>query len=367
MEKSTKNNEKTLSAHYNAELDCLNNVSVGSDELFDGDNSLKFISSIFSAESANIKIAKCIKLITPFRAKHTVSAYLLGTIIRDKLQFDTRNWRRLPKESSPSGSFKLFWSWICLFHDIGYYYEEHSDKYLVFSQLEDLEKELGIENDLLSFSAYPDLIRKYYKKRVNDMRPAIDHGIVGAILLFDALMDLANGDKPYSEIRKYSSFFAKICDTIALHNMWRATEKTLLEYQQNNLYELIPSEDNRHMVFYRKNPLLFLLGIVDTIEPIKFFCRDKRYKHPVTHRDVLSDIKMAFIVNSGKKEIRISSTNEHFQEYVDSLQNHEEGLPAWLGVTCFTDKEKRAIVLSIDIESGKAEISSKKIIEAIVA
>lgn len=86
----------------------------------------------------------------------------------------------------------------------------------------------------------------------------MDHGIVGALLLFDALMELANNSSYagiYSEIKDYQEFYTRICDAIARHNMWRATPDREDIYRSFNLWELIPNADMRHKIYYRDNTL----------------------------------------------------------------------------------------------------------------
>lgn len=214
------------------------------ESLFSGENSEKYINSLFHTERKNRKIKKCLDRITPFRARHTVSTYLLGLTIQDELQLDTRSWRRLPNENSSAGSFRLFWSWVCVFHDIGYYYENRQSEYLNHLTIEELMENLKIQYNLLDVSPNANLIRKYYRKRISDS--VIDHGIVGALLLYDALMDMSQKGGLYSQIRQHERFYTKICDTIALHNMWRATNATIQIYKEYDLYELIPDEDNHH-------------------------------------------------------------------------------------------------------------------------
>lgn len=356
MEISKRNLEKykSLSERYAAELKENSKGPIDPETLFDGDQARDFIMNKFSEEAKNKKIKDCINLITPFRAKHTVSAYLLGIIIRNNLKFDTRNWRRLPHESSPSGSFMLFWAWICLFHDIGYHYETTPKHFVNCSEIDELITELNIKHNLLSFSSNPELIRKYYRMRISGKKPVLDHGIVGALLLFDALMDLSESEKIYSEIRQYRRFYAKICDTIAIHNMWRASDQRITEYDEFELYELIPSPDNHHIVFYKDDSLLFLLGLVDSIDPIKYFCRDNRYKQPVSHRDILPNVSIAFFNYSTVKEFRIWSDSSYFEEYANALCDPKRGLPTWLGVTAIHPKNSNHLSILIDTKGSFA-------------
>ena len=200
---------ETLASYYQSALADHINDTYNLDDLFLGHNAEKFICNCFKQERKNKKIRNCIDRITPFRAIHTVSSFLLGLTIRDKLHIDTRSWLHLPGEKSPKGSFELFWSWICLFHDVGYYYEEHSETYASYNTIAELMQSLGIKHDLLDVSENKTLIKKYYRKRINSSDPKVDHGIVGALLLYDALMDLAKDNKVYSEIIGYRLFLPK--------------------------------------------------------------------------------------------------------------------------------------------------------------
>lgn len=56
---------------------------------------------------------------------------------------------------------------------------------------------------------------------------------------------------------------------IAKHNMWIADEEHIDVYKNFGLFELIPQLDNSHRVSFAKSPLLFLLCLLDTVEPIK--------------------------------------------------------------------------------------------------
>ena len=132
---------KSLSFYY---ADKIKPYDVDGDSLFSEKNSEKYINWLFKTERKNRKIKKCLDLITPFRARHTVSAYLLGLTIRDEIRLNTRDWRRLPNEKSSAGSFRLFWSWVCVFHDIGYYYETNGSKYSNCLTVEELIKKLKI-------------------------------------------------------------------------------------------------------------------------------------------------------------------------------------------------------------------------------
>ncbi|MBR3382816.1 MAG: hypothetical protein IKG85_07265 [Clostridia bacterium] len=354
---NAQNNYETnsLAEHYNEALKELG--SENSVELFSSQKEAKrFIRKRFAKEYTNKKIKECIDLITPSRAIHTVSAFLLGLSIRDNLQIDTRSWRRLPGEHSPKGSFVLFWSLICLFHDIGYKYENDSANKTEYKSIDDWILSHNLNYNLLYESKNEELIRNYYQYRITGKDPCLDHGIIGALLLYDALMDLAESSQIYSHIRYYKDFFVKVCDTIALHNMWRATPATNNVYIMHNLWPLIPGNDQHHIIFYKDDSLLFLLALVDTIDPIKKFCHDRRSKNPATEISVLTNAYVYFTNRNKIKALDLFYNNPDFEGYATQLADTEGGLMSWLGVWVqfsVKNKEKKTISIVIDQKGSK--------------
>lgn len=299
-------------------------------DLFEQRKAKAFIKKRFNEERGNEKIKECIEGITDFRAIHTVSAFFLGFVIKDQLKIDTREWRRLPGENSPKGSFELFWSWICLFHDIGYKYEDDYAKSKTYKTIDGFIRYLKLDYNLLEESKNKELIINYFRMRIDD--EVLDHGIVGALLLYNALMDLAENSKLYSSIKEYKSFFVAICDTIALHNMWRASTDNIDKYERYGLWELIPGDDLHHIVFYKDNPILFLLALVDTIEPIKKFSHDGRSRNPVTGISVLQNMYVRFVNGSGVKKLTLSYNNPDFHSVAHQWAAPDGSLLPWVGV-----------------------------------
>lgn len=336
---------RSLADYYDEYLEDLPAGSITVETLFEDNNARKLIQSLFKEERKNTKIKNCLNIITEYRAKHTLSAYLLGITIHDQLNFNTRDWRRLPGETSSKGSFQLFWRWICLFHDIGYRYEEDKSFFNEKFEPEDLEKHLDITNSFLAVSENAELIRNYFRY-MRDKWKKFDHGILGAMLLYDALIDLSKTENLYSSIKKYQEFYVKICDAIALHNMWRANQNNKDVYEEYNLTALIPSWDDTHKVYYPDNVLLFLLGLVDTLEPFKAFVRNGRYSNPVTQYEVLDAYYMKFTNYSRKKMISIDSSLEEFDEYCKHMQGPDGDLAIWLGVISKVNADH---ILQIDI------------------
>lgn len=63
--------------------------------------------------------------------------------------------------------------------------------------------------------------------------------------------------------------FAYIADCIASHNMYKADDGSIDKYIYYSLNCLLPDEFKP--ISYKDNPLLFILCVVDTIEPSKKF------------------------------------------------------------------------------------------------
>lgn len=343
--------------YYNEVRDYYFNEKNDSAELFIGNAAQKYINKQFSNERKSTELRKCLDKITEFRAQHTVSAFLLGLTLKRRLQLDTRDWKRLPEErKSGKGSFRLFWSWTCLFHDIGYSYEEPytEDKRRAYSKLKTVDNFIsyeGIKYNLLDYSKNKDLISHYYEYRVSQNK--LDHGIVGALLLFNALMVLAENSKyskVYSEIKEYTDFYTRICDAIAKHNMWRATEETIDDYEKYGLYRLIPSSTMQHKIYYSDNTLEFLLALVDTIDPLKVFYRDNRSKTPINISQILNEVRFRFFRN--QKSFVESFDHPLFKSKIKQYVDPRDSLDGWLGVQITVPENGEYMKIEIDTKGS---------------
>lgn len=115
--------------------------------------------------------------------------------------------------------------------------------------------------------------------------------------------------------------------------MWRANEEVMEAYKAYNLQELIPSNDKAHIIFLDrqskndKEKLLFLLGLVDTIEPIKCLGRANNIKRIQNPYIALEKMKIEF--NYKKGEIWIDGAQEIIEDYSKNITEAQQ----WLGVT----------------------------------
>lgn len=138
-----------------------------------------------------------------------------------------------------------------------------------------------------SYFIYPEsLIRNYFCYRA-DYGQTIDHGIIAGYIMFDRL--IKNYDKAWIEKRKhgghcnYKKFnhrtlswrieqqahFACIANGIIAHNIWYCNysdEKLYKEYGLENLFS-----STSEKISINNWPLVFFLGLLDTIEPVKRF------------------------------------------------------------------------------------------------
>lgn len=115
-----------------------------------------------------------------------------------------------------------------------------------------------------------------------------DHGIVGGLWLYDNLMK--NYYRTYREestrnpdiriddflVDGYWHFsfeqkivFAYLADCVIAHNMWPAKKDTRDTYLKCGLEELVQPWFKK--ISFRNNPILFILAIADTIEPVKLY------------------------------------------------------------------------------------------------
>jgi len=154
------------------------------------------------------------------------------------------------------------------------------------------------------------LVRNYFKYRAEYCHK-IDHGIIAGYILYDRLVknydeawaecSKTNPNKSYDDFtykglswrKEHISHFAIIADSIIAHNMWRSEnsdhEKSV--YRDYGLDQLIFNIENR--VTISNNPLVFFLGLFDTIEPFKRFNKLDCLKEVDIHLDSKGNLKIS--------------------------------------------------------------------------
>lgn len=329
------------------------------DSVFLSPHSTNFIKYFYFSESL-VKLIINTKF-EGFRDKHTVSAFLLGILLKDKLKLSTK---KLPKVGQDSkDSFLYFWSMISLSHDLTFWMETTDQFYDTAKTIDGFVGSFSLKHNLLEKSRYSNLISSYYQYK-SDVFNQMDHGITCGLILYDFLMkDYEHRLKIKKEAAiiissddwKFSNDYPKhaltICETIARHNMWVADDKNVKEYEKYGLYDLIPTTTGFHKVAYSENEsLLFLLGLVDTLEPVKCLLKDNS---DIDVYDLIKNISIEF--NHRKKRLTISSG-----KYIT-----EEIINKWLGISEWLNAQVVKLDNGVDIifEYQKDDLSSRTQIE----
>lgn len=232
------------------------------------------------------------------RCRHMVSLYLMGIVIYEKHQplqkaFDqlTEKCEKniVPFETSKK-RFLYIWFLSCLCHDLGYLYENKkcdvlktlprnlSYLFALYKILNGLKRYckkdvLGVPRILLDNVSRYAYARFFNPK--SKTQPVIDHAIAGGMLLYDTMKSYhlssansKNGKSP--EI--FCTYGRAAAWTIFCHNMWLAKDKESIQYYKNaNLHALIRKVPPHALISWEEHPLLFLLSLLDTIEPLKIF------------------------------------------------------------------------------------------------
>lgn len=284
------------------------------------------------------------------RESHTVSAFLLGIILKENLQLSTRSLPKILPDYHQS--FVYFWSMICLSHDLTYIFEnDHSYNHRC-QTADDYVRHFGLKHNLLDVSKYADLFRNYYSYRINEFN-CMDHGITCGLLLYNLLMTdyednmyvkehavLYSGD-PFKFSKDYKDYIVRICETIARHNLWVANSKTISLYEKYELYSLIPTDsDFHHIAYSEQESLLFLLGLVDTLEPIKCYKKEGT----MDFYDVLKSIRLSCSYNN--KRIHLCCD----EPFSDQMISCWKGMEDWMALKFKAIEDNKHVIISFEYE-----------------
>lgn len=190
-----------------------------------------------------------------------------------------------------------------------------------------------------------------YCKMTDEIRH-YDHGIVGGLWLYDNLIknyyitylsekekrENVNFDDFY--VNEHLHFFAEqkmifayLADCIIAHNMWPATGDKIQIYRKFRLDELIPPKFEK--IKFEKNPILFILAIADTIDPIKLFLS----KCSMNEVDIWKGVDVLF--TRGYIEMKIVDYRLSFKNLVNKLK----GLDDWIDVRIDIKENEKKIKL----------------------
>lgn len=216
-------------------------------------------------------------------------------------------------------------------------------KGIVFCNGERVDKAMYSRKTVLNYLEYC---------KMNEKIRHYDHGIVGGFWLYDSLMKnyykmymrekefnhnthseyfYVNGNRYFS--KEQHMVFAYLADCIISHNIWPANEETYEIYKKCELNELV--EPNFKKISFRDNPILFILAIADTIDPIKLYSDVTN----VQEIDIWRGIDMIFERN--RVVIKVMDARLSFGR----LKNKIKGTENWIDVDVSICSEDKTIVI----------------------
>lgn len=216
------------------------------------------------------------------RLQHTLSCFFLGIhfyysiqSLQNTINSLMSSIREYSNNEDAQDRFKYIWMLMCLFHDIGYGIEEKKvkiDKKEINKIIKDYLSEKSGNKQYYVYSK--NTIKSYDQYR--QMKFGLcDHGIIGGALLYKDLCKLRANKELYGddglywgEELKLDFYFA--ARNIVGHNIYKVAPNDNAEfyYRLCGLHRLINAD---RIIRLNKNPLLYLLCLVDTLEPVKLF------------------------------------------------------------------------------------------------
>lgn len=317
------------------------NMALLAEDLFDAGKASKWIKKLLDCDGLTT-LEKRMAAVSPERLTHSAAAYLLGLEVRERLNLNFDVLPRIFSHGAIGDAFHFFWSAICLCHDLGYQYEKSTLDLSRMGSSKGRCELLGIQRDLFALDADGlaalgirvgdkedwvlstlALAKKYDRMRrkceeTDRAGAVIDHGIAGALILYDILMDEYERFRPKEPLRRrdpsrvpavhegelvahaghkrFAACAVIIACTVARHNMWTAKEKDTTLYQRYGLSALCERGNAARVQRNRSiEQLLFMLGFMDTIDPVKGLYVRASEKTPVPNPAYLARCRAALL------------------------------------------------------------------------
>lgn len=252
--------------------------------IFEDDRCKTFIREYLKkGDKTGMAIFEYLDSITLERTKHILSCFLLGFLVYKEnsliQQIIDRFLISLPAHNRMESSekrFRYIWMLVCFFHDFGYAIEEKVESITNDEVYSLINKMPG------KFKGVPKLYGKNVLKRYDEYICCRfnkhDHGVIGGSKLYNDLCLLRQKkEKECSNLYwgiDLENDFAVAAWSVACHNIFYIEEsnKYVSCYKKFSLDKLIYSSSSRK-INLKRHPLLYLLCLVDSIEPIKT-CHD---------------------------------------------------------------------------------------------
>lgn len=203
---------------------------------------------------------------------------------------------------------------------------------------------------------YPSRIITRYMNYCINTRHRVDHGIVGGYLFYDRMIKnymlaylCSNnetgstqnlGDFHYRNrhfCKEQLTIFSYISDCILSHNIFKQAPNMRTLYEEYQLIDLL--EENFKTITFESNPLLYILAISDTLEPIKAY----QQRNANLSAQVIADaVDIEYI--PGTRQLRFSSNSEAVD--IALLYHKAMGLMDWTSTKC-SNLENNSFTLRI--------------------
>ncbi len=187
------------------------------------------------------------------------------------------------------------------------------------------------------------VVTRYMNYCINEFKH-VDHGIVGGYLFYDRMIknymmaylsatreentfvDLSDFHYQYRHFcSEQLKIFSYISDCILSHNIWKQPDDKREIYKQYNMDDLF--SENFKSISYEENPLLYILVVTDSIEPVKIY--QKEDKH-LSAEQIINAINIEFIPKS--HTLKFSSCSNIVD--IGILHQKAKGLESWTSVKC---------------------------------
>jgi len=247
------------------------------------------------------------------RSIHTNSIFFLGCLFYKELKLSNKIDFYIREHEQ----FYFIWFLTSLAHDFAYKYEDDFDKYkhAIKKEIFELKYDLLNTTQKCNKPYIEDLVQhipEYFGSRLKQCR--IDHGIVAGMKLFDSLVRNRKTQKEKYGIEDKARNLYWGDDLDPLYHCASSAVSTHNIWQNNKNKNLFP-------VSLENFPLLFLLGLVDTLDPVKTFdCVDPVY--------VLENILIKF---ENQKTIEITNKDNSKLDF-NKLVKKVEKLEDWLNI-----------------------------------
>ncbi|MDD3712622.1 MAG: hypothetical protein PHZ28_03895 [Candidatus Izemoplasmatales bacterium] len=290
------------------------------------------------------------------RVKHVIMSYLLGVMILENTNLKQKFHNYLKKTLNLTENFiddkndnaLYFWYLTSLFHDFGYIYENK----LTTMGLEDNERSdifmnsTSVNGQVYNFrmntNRFPvNTYHKYYLYAFKNLK-IHEHGFLGGNMMFNRMKEnLVQKMKSESLIGKTLSvkpfiseglhwsinhldIYRMLSFVVMEHNIWRLDDESLArEYGLDNLLG-----DNYKRIDPENETLLFLLSLVDAMEPFK------KFDNEIGKKSLNFEVFLNFLRNTRiefeENKIKISNFTQDilFKE----MENSVRDIKKWMNV-----------------------------------